>query len=135
MNIRIGKTLIALAVLGTVSVPTASIANDNPALNHCVQLFVKEVVPAGRAVDIRHADIIASTQAVSATRSSVKLIARGEKNAKLFGRASCVIHRNGSLIAAYLYDSKPSSMGVSRPKVLARNVDARTAFADQTKPF
>ena len=135
MNTRIGKTLIALAALGAASVPTASSANDNPALNHCVQLFVKEVVPADHSADIRHADIVASTRAVSARRSNVKLIARGEKNGKLFGRASCVIDRDGSLVAMYLYDSKPSSMSVSRPKVLARNVDARTAFADQTKPF
>jgi hypothetical protein len=46
-----------------------------------------------------------------------------------------VIDRNGSLVAMYLYDSKPGPMGASRPKVLARNVDARVAYSDNTKPF
>jgi hypothetical protein len=135
MNSRIGKSLVSLVALGAVSVPAASHASDNPALGRCVQLFVKEVVPVDHSVDVRHDVILASTKAISETRSSVQLIARGDKNSKLFGRASCVIDRNGSIVAMYLYDSKPGPMGASRPKVLARNVDARVAYSDETKPF
>jgi hypothetical protein len=139
MNSRIGRTLVSLAVLAAASLPLASHASENPALDRCVQTFVKEVVPADRQVEIRHEDILASTKAISATRSKVTLVARGEKYSKLFGRASCVIDRNGSLVAMYLYDSKPGPMGYGRPRVVARNVDAtegsRTAYADDVKPF
>ena len=129
------RKLVFLAALVAASAPTAGHASDNPALDRCVQLFVKEVVPADRAVEIKHDAILASTKAISATRSNVKLVARGEKYSKLFGSASCVIDRNGSLVAMYLYDTKPGLLGPSRPKVLARNLDARTALSDDTKPF
>jgi hypothetical protein len=135
MNSRIGRTMVALAALVGASMPVASQADDNPALDRCVRMFVKEVVPANHSVEIKRDDIVASTKAITATRSKVTLIARGEKHSKLFGRASCVIHRDGSLIAMYLYDSKPGPISFGRPKVLARNVDARTAYADDMKPF
>jgi hypothetical protein len=138
MNSRIGRTVVSLAAIVAATVPVASRASDNPALDRCVQIFVKEVVPADHSVEIRHDAIRASTKAISATRSKVTLIAQGEKYSKLFGRASCVIDRNGSLVALYLYDPK-AGPGYSRPKVLARNIDAtqglHTAYADDTKPF
>jgi hypothetical protein len=135
MKSRIGKTVVSLAALVAASVPVASQARDNPALDRCVDIFVKEVVPANHSVEINREDIVASTKEISATRSEVMLIARGEKNAKLFGRASCVIHRNGSLVAMYLYDTRPGQMALGRPRLIARNLDARVASADDTKPF
>jgi hypothetical protein len=135
MKSRIGRTLTSLAALVAAAAPVASHASENPALDRCVQIFVKAVVPTNRPVEIEHEAILASTRSLTATRSSVSLVARGEKNSKLIGRASCVIDRNGSIVAMYLYDAKPGPMGAGRPKVLARNVDARVAFSDDTKPF
>jgi hypothetical protein len=127
-----------LAALTAAAVPVASRASDNPALERCVQIFVKEVVPADHSVKIRREDILASIKAVSATRSKVTLLAQGEKHAELFGRASCVIERSGLLVAMYLYDPKSGPMP-SRPRVLARNLDAkqgsRIAYAGEMKPF
>jgi hypothetical protein len=118
---NLGKSLVAVAIAAAASMPLASHASDNPALDECVERFVQEVVPANHSVEIRHADIVASTTTESATRSRVMLIARGEKNGKVFGRASCVMHRGGSLIAMYLYDDRVRLASVSRPKVLFRN--------------
>jgi hypothetical protein len=130
-------TLIA-AIAATV-VPVVGHADVNPALERCVQIFIKEVVPAGSSVDVRHEDILASTRAISTARSAVTLIARGEGSSVRLGRASCVIHRNGSLVAMYLYGANSGPRGSNRPKVLARNLDAtqgaRTASVDDTKPF
>lgn len=135
MNSRIVRTLVSLAALAAASLPVASHANNNPALDRCVQLFVKEVVPAGHPVEIRRDDILATVKPISLTRSKVRLTAQGEKHSKIFGRGECVIDNNGSLISAYLYDSKTAFWGPSRPKLLARNVDARVAFVDDTKAF
>ena len=139
MKTRISKSVFSLAALVAASLPIASHAGDNPALNRCVQMFVEEVVPAGHSSEVRHSNIVASIKPINAARSQVVLIAQGEKDAKLFGRASCVIGRNGWLVAMYLYDTKPGQPGYGRPRVLARNIDAtqdsRTAFADETKPF
>jgi hypothetical protein len=135
MRSRIGRTTIALAALVGAIAPVASHANENPAVDRCVQLFIKEVVPADHSVEIEHEAILTSIRPMSATRSNVKLIARGERRSKLFGRASCVVDHNGSLVAMYLYDTKSGPMGSGRPKVLARNVDARTAQSDNMKPF
>jgi hypothetical protein len=115
------KSLLALAVVAAASVPAAGHAAVNPALDECVERFVQEVVPANHSVQIRREDIVAATITQSATRSRVMLIARGEKDGKVFGRASCVMHRDGSLLAMYLYQDRPILAGVSRPKVLVRN--------------
>jgi len=135
MNSRIGSAMVSIAALVAASLPVVSHASDNPALDRCVQLFVKEVVPADHAVEIRQDDILASIKRISSTRSKVTLTAQGEKYSRVFGRAQCVIDDNGSLVTAYLYNSKAGPLGYGRPKVLARNVDARTAFVDDTKPF
>ena len=139
MKIRMSKPVLSLAALVAAWLPIVSHASDNPALDRCVQMFVEEVVPADHSSEIRHADIVASIKPINATRSRVMLIAQGEKDAKLFGRASCVINRKGSIVVMYLYDPKPGQPAYGRPRVFARNVDAtqgsRTAFADDTKPF
>jgi hypothetical protein len=125
MKSRAGDKSIVLATLVTISVLAVSHASDDPALDRCVQIFVKEVVPADRPVEIERDVILASTNAISGPRSSVKLIARGEKDARLLGRASCVLDRNGSIIAMYLYDPNPGSARDDRKEVLENNVDAR----------
>jgi hypothetical protein len=121
MKTRIGKSLLALAVVAAASLPVAGHAEQNPALDECVERFVQAVVPANQSVDIRRDEIIAATTIQSATRSRVMLIARGSKDDKVFGRGSCVMHRNGSLLAMYLYEDGPKLAGVSRPKLLFRN--------------
>jgi hypothetical protein len=134
MNTRTKLSLISLAALFAVSMPLTSQAKENPALNRCVELFVQEVVPANRPVEIRKESIAASTTRINSSRSKVTLIAQGEKNFKVIGTASCVIQQDGILVSMYLHSKKPG-----RSKVLARNVDAtqdaRTAFADETKAF
>jgi hypothetical protein len=133
------RPITSFAALVAASVSVASHASDNPALERCVQMFVTEVVPADHSVEIRREDILASTTAINATRSRVTLIARGEQHGAVFGRAACVIDRSGLLVAMYLYDPQQSGPIPSRPKVLARNLDAkqgsRTAYAGEMKPF
>jgi hypothetical protein len=121
MNSRVGKTLFAVAVLAIASLPVSSYANESQALDQCVQTFVKQVVPADRSVQVKQDDISASTIVLSATRSRVELEARSETNRKLLGRATCVMNRNGSLVAMYLYGSRPGMAGFSRPTVVIRN--------------
>jgi hypothetical protein len=139
MKSRKVKSVVSLAALIAASVSVASHADTNPALDLCVQKFVAEVVPADHTSEVRHADIVASIKPITASQSKVMLIAKGESDAKLFGQASCVIDRNGMLVAMYLYDAKLRQPTYGRSRVLARNVDAtqgaRTAFADGTKPF
>lgn len=139
MKSRMSKSVFSLAALVVAALPTASHSADNPALDRCVQMFVEQVVPADHSLEIRHEDIVASMKPINGSRSEVMLIAQGEKDAKLFGRASCVIDRNGLLVAMYLYDTKPGQPAYGRPRLLARNVDATQgrsiAFADDTKPF
>lgn len=118
MNGRIGRALLSAALVAGASVPVVSHANDGQALDQCVQMFVKEVVPADQPVQVRHDDISGATRNLSATRSTVKLVARGEKYGKLFGRASCVMDRKGSLVAVYVHDVRSGPMVNSRPKVL-----------------
>jgi hypothetical protein len=139
MKSQISKSVVSLAALVAALAPVASHASANPALDRCVQMFVEEVVPADHSSEVRLEDIVASIETINASRSRVGLVARGEKNARLFGIASCVIDRDGTLIAMYLYDRKPGQLGYGRPRVLARNVDAtqvaHAASADVTKPF
>ena len=135
----INKTVLSLAAVLGASMPVASYAIENPALDRCVQTFVQEVVPANRSADIRGNDIVAAIRSAGPRRTKVDLIARDEKDAKVIGRAACLMNQDGVLIAMYLYSSKPGALGATRPRVLARNVDTtqapRTAFADDTKPF
>jgi hypothetical protein len=139
MKIRIVKAAISLAALIAAALPLASQANDNPALDLCVEKFVEAVVPANYPAEIRREDIVASIKPINGTKSKVILIAKGEKDAKLYGRASCTIHRKGSIVSMYLYDAKEGQPGLGRPTLIARHVDAkqvkRDTFADNTKPF
>lgn len=133
MKIRV---LVSLAALIAAALPAASQANDNPALDLCVDKFVKAVVPADYPAEIRRDSIVASIKPINATKSKVILIARGETDDKVYGRAQCTIHRKGSIVSMYLYDSKPGQPGMGRPTLIARHVDAKRAtFADNTKPF
>jgi len=138
MSISLRKVGLCLTAL-VAAAPMASYAEDMPALDRCVDIFVKEVVPANRTADIRRDDIKASVRQVSATRSRATLIAKGERDSKVLGRAACVLDRNGTLVALYLYDAKPNPLGTGRPKVVALNervnADVRTASASDTKPF
>ena len=138
MNFSINKAALCLAGLAT-ALPLTTHATEMQAVDHCVQVFIKEVVPADRVADVKREDIRTAIKPITAQRSKVTLIARGEKDANVFGRASCVVDRNGSVVGLYLYESKRSSMGSGRPKVLARNVDVskdvRTAKVGDTKPF
>ena len=133
------RSVVSLAMLIAASIPVASYAGDNPALDRCVQIFVENAVPAGRTADIRREDISASMRWITGTRAKVTLIAQDPSSDKVISRASCVTHRNGSIVAMYMYDAKPGFAGYGRPKLLARHVDAtqglRTAFSDDTKPF
>jgi hypothetical protein len=139
MKIRIVKAVISLAALVAAALPVASQASNNPALDLCVEKFVQAVVPANYAAEIRREDIVASITRIDDVKSKVNLIAKGEKDAKLYGRASCTIHRKGSIVSMYLYDTKEGQPGFGRPTLIARHVDAkqvkRDAFADNTKPF
>jgi hypothetical protein len=134
MNTQTKLGLASLAAVLAVSMPTSSHAKENPALNRCVELFIQEVVPADYPVEIRKESIAASTIDLNGVRSKVTLLAYGENESKILGRASCVLHRNGTLVSMYLHASK-----FGQSKVLARNLDAkqglRTAFADETKAF
>jgi len=139
MKHRMVRSVVSVAALIAASLPMASHASDNPALDRCVQIFVENAVPPGRTADIRREDIAASIKWITGTRAKVTLIAQEAKSDKVISRASCVTHRSGSIVAMYLYDAKPGLAGFGRPKLLARNVDAkqevRTAFSDDTKPF
>jgi hypothetical protein len=139
MKRRMVKSVVSLAALITASTPVVSHANDNPALERCIQIFVENVVPADRTAEIRREDIYTSIKWISGTRAKVTLLAQDQKYDKPIARASCVTHRKGSIVAMYLYESKSGLAGYSRPKLLARHVDAtqgpRTAFADDTKAF
>jgi hypothetical protein len=139
MKRRIAISLVSLAALITASTPVVSQASENPALERCIQIFIENVVPADRTTEIRREDIYASIKWISGTQAKVTLVALDQKYDKQIARASCVTHRKGSIVAMYLYESKPGLAGYSRPKLLARHVDAtqdpRTAFADDTKPF
>ena len=119
MNMRIGRTLLSVAVLAA-SLPAATYASENEALDQCVKAFVKEVAPAGHAVQIRYDDIHAATIR-TATRSKVNVIARGAKYGKTFGRATCVMDRSGSLVATYIYERSVGLASNSRPKVIIGN--------------
>lgn len=135
----ISKVVLSLTTIVGASMPFATRASDTPALDLCVHTFVKEVVPADRAAEIRRDEIVGSIASMGANRTKVDLVAQGEKHAKVFGRATCVMDGRGTLVAMYLYNAEPGPLGLGRPRVLARNVDTtqlpRTAFVDQTKPF
>ena len=139
MKLRMVRSIASLAALVAASMPVASHADENPALDRCIQIFVDSVVPADRIAEIRREDIVASTKWITGTRAKVTLLAQDQKTDKLLARASCVTHRKGSIVAMYLYEVKPGQAGYGRPKLLARHLDAtqglRTAFADDTKPF
>ena len=139
MKRRMVRSVVSVAALIAASLPVASHAGNNPALDRCVQIFVDNAVPAGRTADIRREDISASIKWITGTRAKVTLIAQEPTSHKVISRASCVTHRNGSLVSMYLYDAKPGLAGYGRPKLLARHLDAtqdvRTAFSDDTKPF
>jgi len=119
MNVRIGTALLAVAT-AAASLPVASnAASDNVALEQCVQTFVKEVVPPQHAVEVKRDHIEASVKNVSFNRKKVELTARGAKYGKLFGRATCVMTREGSLVAMYVRDGAVRIAGTtSRPKVI-----------------
>lgn len=102
MNARIGRALLSAVVLAAASLPVASHANDDAAVARCVQNFIKEVVPAGHSVEVRNEDIRATPSLLGSGRSIVNVVARGEKHGKEFGRAMCVIDRNGSLVSMQL---------------------------------
>lgn len=135
----IGKVVLSLTTIVGASVPFAAEAGDTPALDLCVQRFVQEVVPADGAAEIRRDEIVDSVTAGRGNRTKVELVARGEKHEKFFGRATCVMEGQSTLVAMYLYNDESGPLGISRPRVLVRNVDTtqlpRTAFADETKPF
>jgi hypothetical protein len=120
MSMRIDRTLLWAAVLAATSLPAAANARGDEALDQCVQAFVNEVVPPGHSVQIRHDDIRASTIR-SATRSRLNVIARGAKYGELFGRATCVMDRSGSLVATYVYGPRVGLTGNGRPKVITGN--------------
>ena len=138
MTNSLNKVALTLAAL-VASAPIASHAVEMPALDRCVDIFVKEVVPAHRPADVRREDIEASIRPVSATRQSVVLLAKNEHDAKLLGHASCVFDRKGSLVAMYLYDSKSGAKLQGRPKIVSLNQqsnnDVRTANASDTNSF
>ena len=138
MCIELRKATLCLAAI-VATTPVATYANEASAVDRCVEIFVKEVVPGDLKASIRREDIHSAVRPMTATRSKVMLIARGKKDSKLFGRASCVIDRNGSIVGLYLYESNTGPNGNARPKVLARNVDINsdvlTARASDTKPF
>jgi hypothetical protein len=120
MNMRIGRTLLSVAVLAAASLSATANASDNEAVDQCVQAFVNEVVPPGHSVQIEHDDIRAS-MIRSATRSRLNVIARGSKYGKVFGRATCVMDRSGSLVATYVYGPRVGLAGNGRPKVIMAN--------------
>jgi hypothetical protein len=51
----------------------------------------------------------------------VNVIARGAKYGKLFGRATCVTDRTGSLVATYIYGPSVGLASNGRPKVIMGN--------------
>ena len=139
MKRRIVRSVFSVAAFVAASIPVASHASDNPALERCVQIFVENVVPEGRTAEIRRDDISASITWISGTRAKVTLLALDQESDKVLARASCVTHRKGSIVAMYLYEATAGRAGYSRPKLLARHLDAtqesRVALADETKPF
>lgn len=118
MNIRVGRTLFSVAALAVASLPVASNAREGEALDRCVQTFIKEVVPPEHSVQVRQDDIRASMRSLGANRTKVNLRARGAKYGKLFGRATCVMDRDGSLVAMYVHDTRVRIAGSGRPKVI-----------------
>jgi hypothetical protein len=118
MNVRIRTVLLALAA--AASLPVASnAASDNIALEECIQAFVKEAVPPQHAVEIRRDHIEASVKNIGFNRKKVELLARGAKYGKLFGQATCVMTREGALVAMYVRDGAVRIAGTtSRPKVI-----------------
>lgn len=105
MNARIRRTVLSAAVLAAASLPVASNAADGEGVDQCVQTFIKEVLPAGHSVEIRSEDIRSTATLLGSGRSVVSVVARGEKHGKVFGRATCVLSRKGSLVSMQLRGS------------------------------
>jgi hypothetical protein len=122
MNMRIGRTLLSVAALAAslLSAATNAGENESEALDQCIQAFVNEVAPANHPVQIRRDDILASTIR-NASGSRMNLVARGEKYGKRFGRATCVMDGNGSLVATYVYGPRVDLASTGRPKVIRGN--------------
>lgn len=113
MSIRVGKAMLAAVALAA-ALPVSSNASESEALEQCFQTFIKRVVPADHEVEIRNDEVRSSPSLLGAGLSVVDVVARGEKNGKLFGRATCVIDRDGSLVSMHLHGSRLQMLGQAR---------------------
>lgn len=111
------KTVLAIALMAAAALPMNGHATESKALDRCVEIFIKEVVPADRAVEIRRDDILASMTKLPLDRKAVTLIARGSKEGELIGRATCTVRRAGSRASVRIHEPRSSLAGAVKSRV------------------
>lgn len=98
--VRIAKSLSIAAATLALAAPVASQAhNYDAAMDSCIKAFVASSVPQGHKVTVRKEDVAASPINIHARGYRIIVSAKGAESGKYFARGSCVVDRNGAVVA------------------------------------
>jgi hypothetical protein len=121
MNMRFSRQVLSVAALIVLGLPVASHADEQQAVNTCIRTFVNKVVPEGHPVEVQQESIRLPRYKVGEKRK-IYLVAQGAESGKRYGRASCEVNAQGSLVAMYVGGSRVqlASNDMSTDRVGAR---------------
>ncbi|MFL6548791.1 MAG: hypothetical protein ACJ8OJ_08850 [Povalibacter sp.] len=109
MNVQVTKLVCALGVLSSVTMPAFGHAREHAqesAMDQCIQTMVDRVVPEGFPVVVRRDEIDVSAPSDFTGAAKIFITARGQETGETFGRATCLLNRNGNLLAIYVNGSR-----------------------------
>jgi hypothetical protein len=96
LNTLFGSIAASVALL---ALPVASRADADAAMDACVQAFVSANLPKDQPVSVRKIDTIDGPLAVQDRAYRIVLTATGKTSGKKLARATCIVARDGQIVA------------------------------------
>ena len=90
---------VSIAASMTLLVPSASRADADAAMDACVQAFVSANLPKDQPISVRKIDTIDGPLAAQDRAYRILLTATGKTSGKKLARATCIVDRDGQIIA------------------------------------
>jgi hypothetical protein len=98
---KLSKSLSIAAATVMLAVPfTSQAANDDAAMDACINAFVAQNLPKEQPVKaVRKEEVAASPVAIHARSYKIVVSATGVESGKRLARGTCIVNRDGEVVA------------------------------------
>ncbi len=100
LSTRVTQSISLAAATLALAAPFATQAHDyDAAMDSCISAFVASSLPKEQPVKVKKTDAVSGPLSMHSRAYKIVVSAKGVESGKYFARGTCIVDRNGSVVA------------------------------------